>query len=384
MNGDNEKFEMLAKTLYGFEGILAKEIKELGGEDVKTANRVVMFKGGHDVLYRTNYRSRLALKILKPLLEFNAADDKELYKKTMDLDWSNIMGINQTFAVDPVVNSPKFTHSHYVALKVKDAIADRFRKEMGRRPNVNPENPDIKINVHISNTRVSLSLDSSGSSLHKRGYRKKHGYASLNEVLAAGLISLSGWDRQMPFYDLMCGSGTLPIEAALMANNIPPGAFHRDYLFTNWPEFDEGLFRKIKEEVKAVKNKEVFIYGSDSLSEQVNIARLNARNAGLGDLIRIEKRELKATTACFGKGVVIMNPPYGERIMPDRLEELYSDIGDHLKKEYQGCRAFIFSAKPELLKRIGLHPRSRIELYNAELKSMLYEYELYPGSRKLH
>ena len=382
MNEENKNFGMLAKTMYGFESILAEEVKELGAKEVSTENRAVRFRGSLEVLYRVNYYSRLSLKILKPLAEFNARNEQDLYDKTMGIDWSRIMTVNQTFAIDSVVHSPHFTHSHYVALKVKDAIADRFRKDMGRRPNVDSKNPHIKVNVHISNTRVSLSLDSSGASLHKRGYRKGHGKASLNEVLAAGLIVLSGWDKKMPLIDPMCGSGTIIIEAALMAHDIPPGSFYREYLFPNWTDFDPELYKKIRSEKRRDTSGSIEIIGSDSSTEQIRVARLNLRNAGLSDLVVLKQKEFAKLLPSSPEGIIIMNPPYGERIEHDNLVELYKEIGNQLKKEYNGYKAFVFSAKPEALKFIGLHPSSKNILYNGEYKCMYQEYELYEGSRK--
>ncbi len=383
MNKENGNFEMLAKTMFGFESILAEEVKELGGTEIRSGNRAVRFQGNLEVLYRMNYYSRLSLKIIKPMAEFNARDEQELYDKTMGIDWSKIMSINQTFAIESTVHSSHFKHSHYVALKVKDAIADRFRKDMGRRPNVDSKNPHIKVNVHISNTRVSLSLDSSGASLHKRGYRKGHGMASLNEVLAAGMIVLSGWDRKMPLIDPMCGSGTILIEAALMANDIPPGSFYREYLFHNWPDFDSELYKKVISEKKKDTNKNVQIIGSDSSTEQIRVARLNIRNAGLSDMIRLKQKEFSKLLPPSPEGIIIMNPPYGERIQHDNLVELYKEIGNQLKKEYNRYKAYVLSAKPEALKFIGLHPSKKYILYNGEYKSLFQEYELYEGSRKI-
>jgi len=383
MNKENENFEMLAKTMYGFESILAEEVKELGGTEIRSGNRAVRFQGNLEVLYRMNYYSRLSLKIIKPLAEFNARDEQDLYDKTMEIDWSKIMSINQTFAIESTVHSSHFKHSHYVALKVKDAIADRFRKDVGRRPNVDPKNPHIKLNVHISNSRVSLSLDSSGASLHKRGYRKGHGIASLNEVLAAGLIVLSGWDRKTPLIDPMCGSGTILIEAALMASDIPPGSFFREYLFHNWPNYDSELYKKVLSEKKEDTTRNVQIIGSDSSTEQIRVARLNIRNAGLSDLVRLKQKEFSKLSLPSPEGIIIMNPPYGERIQHDNLVELYKEIGNQLKKEYKGYKAYVLSAKPEALKFIGLHPSAKHILYNGEYKCLFQEYELYEGSRKI-
>lgn len=377
-----KEFGMIAKTLFGFEDILADELRTLGAREIKKGNRLVSFIGDKALMYRVNYYSRLSLKVLKPLLEFDARTDEELHRKCMDFDWSSLMRINQTFAIDPVVNSPVFTHSHYAGLKVKDAIADRFRKDMGKRPNVDTERPHFKINVHISNTRVNISLDSSGDSLHKRGYRKKHGVASLNEVLAAGLITLSEWDKKSEFFDPMCGSGTLLTEAALMAWNIAPGSFHRDYLFTNWSDYEPELMKKVVDERPPTPERDVLIHGSDISFSQVNAAKLNIRNTGLGDRVTVEKRPFEKTSRQTGKGCIIMNPPYGERLQMEDLEELYSTLGDHLKREYNGYDATVFSAKQELLKHVGLHPGRKLELYNGEFKSFMYVYELYEGSRK--
>lgn len=381
-NSKGESFEMLAKTLFGFEDILSKEIEALGGKILAKENRAVRFTGDNAVLYRVNYHARTVLRVLKPLFVFKAENEGELYKNILNYSWDRIFRVNQTFSVNSVVHSPFFNHSHYVALKVKDAIVDRFRKDYGIRPSVNTKEPDIPINIHLSNNRCTVSLDSSGDSLHKRGYRMGHGDASLNEVLAAGLVSLTGYDGSLPFIDPMCGSGTLVIEAALIAYGIPPGSYGRKYSFQNWLEYDAGLFGEIsKESVK--KNADIKeILGSDISDKQIRVARMNVYNAGLIDKIKLKEKGMENLQVKFPEGILLMNPPYGERIRPEDIDELYSMIGNILKRNFHDFTAWVFSGNPGSMKKIGLHPSEKYLLYNSEIKCQFRKFELYQGSKK--
>jgi putative N6-adenine-specific DNA methylase len=377
-----ENFEMLAKTLFGFEDILSKEIESLGGKILTKENRAVRFTGDKKILYKVNYHARTALRVLRPLFVFNAENEKELYKNILEYPWDKVFGVNQTFAVNSVVYSPFFKHSHYVALKVKDAIVDRFRKDFGIRPSVNTTEPDVPVNIHLSNNRCTVSLDSSGDSLHKRGYRMGHGVASLNEVLAAGLISLTGYDGSLPFIDPMCGSGTLVIEAALIAYGISPGSFGRKYSFQNWLDYDDSLFEKISKEGMNRDRDVLGIFGSDISDKQIRVARMNVYNAGLMDKIKLKEKDMEDLHLKYPDGIMLINPPYGERIRPEHIDELYSMIGNTLKRNFHGYTAWVFSGNPGSLKKIGLHPSEKYLLYNSEIKCQFRKFELYQGSKK--
>ncbi len=381
-NSEGESFEMLAKTLFGFEDILSKEIKSLGGKILAKENRAVRFTGDKEILYKVNYHARTVLRVLRPLFVFKAENERELYKNIFNYSWEEVFRVDQTFAVNSVVHSPFFKHSHYVALKVKDAIVDRFRRDTGIRPSVNTNEPDVPVNIHLSNNRCTVSLDGSGESLHKRGYRMGHGAASLNEVLAAGLVSLTGYDGSLPFIDPMCGSGTLVIEAALLAYGIPPGSFGRKYSFQNWLDYDAGLFKKISQErlKKEVDVQEIF--GSDVSDKQIRVARMNVYNAGLMDKIKLKEKGMEELRLKFPEGIMLMNPPYGERIKPEHINELYSMIGNTLKRNFHGYTAWVFSGNPGSLKKIGLHSSEKHLLYNSDIKCQFRKFELYQGSKK--
>ena len=375
-------FEILAKTLFGLEDVLADEVSKLGGENLKRENRAIRFVGNKEVMYRVNYHARTALRVLKPIASFHAQNEDQLYHNTLKTDWSKIFSFNQTFAVDSVVFSPKFKNSHYVALKIKDAIVDQFRDKLGKRPSVDSRNPQIQINAHISNDLCTLSLDSSGSSLHKRGYRKSHGIASLNEVLAAGMILLSGWDGSTDFYDPMCGSGTLVIEAAMIAYGIPPGTYRRKFLFENWKDFEQEVFEKVKNEKTARKKHFPEIIGLDNLATQIRIARNNLENAELSEKVKLKILSLNEVKPGLQAGTIIMNPPYGERMKSYDLNNLYKEIGNSLKQNFTGFDAWVLSGSPNALKNIGLRPSRKIALLNGDIKCQYQKYELYKGSKK--
>lgn len=374
---------LIARTLYGLEEVLAGELREIGAEEIRTANRAVIFKGNKRLLYRANYLSRTALAVLMQISEFSIKTKDDLYRNCMGIDWDRFLKQDQTFAVSSVVNSRIFSHSGYPALVVKDAVADWFRKKSGKRPSVDTSDPHVIINLHISGSLVNISLDSSGTPLYKRGYRRASTQAPLNEVLAAGIIKLSGWDPSSDFLDPMCGSGTLPVEAALMACNIPPGRFRDSFGFMKWAGYDPGLFEDVrKESDKKVSLPKMNISGSDISGEAVKKAQINVRTAGLEEVVRIRKADFRELKAEGDSGFIVMNPPYGERLKPEALNELYSMIGSALKHNFPGYKAWIISSDKEAMKQIGLKPSKKFKVYNGPLECVLAGYNMYQGSRR--
>ena len=373
----------IAKTLYGLEEVLALELQQLGAQNVKAANRAVFFTGGLEMMYMANYCSRTALSILRPISEFYIGSKDDLYKECSKIPWSDFMDSDSSFSVVPVVNSKIFEHTGFPALVVKDAIVDYFREKMGRRPSVDTHNPSIVINVHISNTRATVSLDSTVIPLYKRGYKSEHGDAPLNEALAAGMLYLSGWDKKSYLFDPMCGSGTIIIEAALMAANVPPGKFRESFGFTRWKDYDENLFNSIKEAEEAKIDKTgLKISGSDISGIAVKNAVENIANAGLSDVIDVKMADIKDFSTNGERGVVIMNPPYGQRIVPEEIEELYGTIGTVLKHKCPGNKAWIITSEKIFLNKIGLKPFAKHILYNGSIECLFVGYELYEGSKK--
>ncbi len=375
-------FPQTATTLFSLEPTLASELKALGARDITVENRAVTYMADKAFLYRANLCLRTALRILVPLRSFAAKTDVQLYKKVRAIDWQNYLSLGKTFLVDTVVNSPHFTHSHYVALKVKDAIVDQFRDKTGQRPSVDLDHPDIRVNVYIDGSECIISLDSSGESLHRRNYRVETIEAPINEVLAAGMVLLSGWDRQSSFTDPMCGSGTILIEAAMYAKNIAPGIHRRDFGFTTWLDFDEDLWQNIRREVRLQKRDIDFpIIGADRSPKALSYARKNITTSGLEEDIRLSNQSFQQREPGTDEGMVIMNPPYGERMKTEDINNFYSQIGDTLKKQYAGHTAWILSANKEALKHIGLRTSKRFTLYNGPLKCKYHKYEMYRGSR---
>jgi len=377
-----EKFEIIATTIFGLEEVLASELREIGATDVELLSRAVRFKGNKAMLYKSNLLLRTAVKILKPIHSFFAADEQQLYDNIKKIDWSEYFTYNNTFAIDGATHSDIFSHSKYVALKSKDAIADQFREKFSIRPSVDPANPDMRINVHINDKSVIVSLDSSGSSLGKRNYRLAQSEAPISEVLAAGIILLSQWDKKCDFIDPMCGSGTFPIEAALLANNIPSGR-NRKFGFEKWNDFDEEIWNNVKNEANSkIIHSDVKIFARDSDNYIVDVAIENAKRAGVLDLIDFECVDFFQTTHTSGKGIVVINPPYGERLHVDDIINFYKDMGSRLKHFYQGCDAWIISANYEALKFFGLRTSRKIKLFNGPMECRLQKYELYQGSKK--
>jgi putative N6-adenine-specific DNA methylase len=373
----------VAKTLYGLENVLAMELEGMGATRVKTLNRAVSFSGSMELLYRTNYCLRTALSILVPVADFMIRSKEDLYKKASEIDWSVIMNPESTFSVVPVVNSGLFEHSGYPGLILKDAVADYFRNKTGKRPSVDTSDPDILINLHISNESVTVSIDSSVIPLYKRGYRAEQGIAPLNEVLAAGILMLSGWDASATLTDPMCGSGTLLIEAGLIANRIPPGKFRSVFGFTKWKDYDESLFLKVKQECEnQMIESPVKIFGSDISEQAVRQSDANISKAGLTDRIILKVSDFKELRSIDNKGFIVMNPPYGQRLKSDEIDKLYSMIGTTLKHNFAGDKAWIITSGKEYLKNIGLKPKSKYILFNGALECILAGYEMYEGTKK--
>ena len=377
----NQNYYMTAKTMYGLENVLANELKQLGAQNVKIMNRAVSFKGDKGFMYKANLNLRTALRILKPISHFQAHNEKELYNKLCEINWTNIFDLNSSFSTHATTHSEVFTHSKYVSLVMKDAIADTFRKKYNKRPYVNPENPDISINLHIAKHTCTVSLDSSGDSLHKRGYRYNTVAAPINEVLASGLILLSEWDKKSNFHDPMCGSGTILIEAAMIANNIPANIFRKRFGFEKWKDFDKNLWEKIKD--ISLEKEQVYngkITGSDLSIQAIKICEENIEKSLLYDKIKVEKYDF------FNKKIkpntfVIFNPPYGERLNLNS-DYFYEEIGDALKNNYQDCKIWLISSDLENLKFIGLKPSKKIKLVNGKLECSFRKFEIYKGSKK--
>jgi len=375
--------KFVAKTLYGLENVLAEELIEFGASDVQAVNRAVLFNGNLELLYRVNYCARTALSILMPVSDFRIRSKEDLYKGGSKIEWDRFLDIDDTFSVVPVVNSPHFGHTGYAGLILKDAIADYFRKKTGRRPSVDANDPTILINLHISTDLVTISIDSSVIPLFKRGYRQEQTAAPLNEVLAAGILMLSGWNSSATMIDPMCGSGTIPIEAGLIACRIPPGKFRQFFGFQRWKDFDEELFIKIKHESeKLIQQSPVKISGSDISEEALQHTRANVERAGLDGTISLQTADFKDLKAEDENGFVFLNPPYGQRLQPDETDELYSMIGSTLKHNFQGNTAWLITSNKDSLKHVGLKPKEKQTLFNGALECILLKYEMYHGTKK--
>jgi putative N6-adenine-specific DNA methylase len=376
-----EKLTMLAKTFSGLENVLKDELLQIGATNVEPVVRGVKFTGTKETLYKANFCCRTALRILMFIGEYKVKTTEDLYRSVYNIDWSEIFDLGQTFAINSTVNSEAFNNSMFVSLKTKDAIVDQFRKKFNKRPSVNPDNPDIHINVHASADTLTVSLDSSGESLHKRGYRVGQNEASMSEVLAAGILKIAGWKGQTDFYDTMCGSGTIPVEAALIARNIPPGMFRQEFAFEKWKDFDPELFEEIYNEDYEVPFKHR-IYASDISSISIRVSEKNAKSAGVLKDIDFEVADFSGLKPKGEKGLLIINPPYGERMRERQVEPLYTMIGDTLKANFAGFRAWIFSSSESGFKNVGLRPSQKIKLYNGPLECSFRNYELYDGSMK--
>ena len=373
-------FEMVAKTFLGLEGVLADELRGLGAEDVKEGNRVVAFKGDKELLYRANFACRTAVRVLKPFLKLRSNSADDLYEQLKTFDWEQLMSITTTFAIDATVYSEEFNNSRFVTYRVKDAIADFFNEKYGKRPSIRLTNPDIRLDVHIAGRDVTLSLDSTGDPLFKRGWRVAQTDAPINEVLAAGIILLSGWDGKTDLVDPMCGSGTFLIEAALIGANIAPGVYRDHYAFQQWPDYDEELFNKVYNDDSKEREFTHKIYGSDIDGKAIAIARANVKNAGLNKYIELERRDFNEIEEVPAGGTLISNPPYGERLNVEDIETLYHDMGFKFKHTFKGYNVWLICNNEELQYKVGLKPSVRYKLNNGGLDCELLQYVIFDGS----
>lgn len=376
---------VIAKTSFGLEEVLAEELSQLGIEDIEIGARAVFFDCTKETLYKANLWARTAGRFLVQLKTFSITGNEDLYDNVKKIAWEEIFDVDQSFAIDSTVFSELFNHTKFPALKAKDAIADRFREKFDVRPDVDIENPNIRVNLHISaDNECTISLDSSGDALFKRGYRESRSQAPMKEDLAAGMITLSGWDKKSTFVDLFCGSGTLLIEAAMIALNIAPNYNREEFGFMNWKDYDKTLFKKIKED--AFEKRITFdhkIIGIDNDARVMGMARTNIEAAGLTDQIELHKREFNDFEAPQDPGVIVCNPPYGERI-GENVDGLYSDFGDNLKARYSGWNAWMISSNMGALKKVGLRPSRKIKLFNGSLECRFMKYEMYRGTKKIH
>lgn len=376
------EFELIAKTFMGLEPVLAKELTQLGANNVQIGRRMVSFTGDKEMMYRANFQLHTAIRILKPIAKFKARSADEVYEEVKKIDWSKYIEKGKTFSVDSVVYSEEFRNSRFVTYKVKDAIVDQFRENTGTRPNISVSNPDIRLNIHIAEADATLSLDSSGESLHRRGYRQESVEAPLNEVLAAGMILMTGWRGETDFIDPMCGSGTLLVEAALIAHNMSPGIFRKEFAFEKWPDFDAELFDTIYNDDTQEREFTHHIYGYDIDMKAVNTARLNVRAAGLSKDITIENADFKDFTQPKEKSLLVVNPPYGERISTPNLLNTYKMIGERLKHAFMGNEAWVLSYREECFEAIGLKPSIKIPVYNGSLECEFRKYAIFDGTMK--
>lgn len=377
------EFELIAKTFMGLEPILAQELIELGANDVQIGRRVVSFTGDKAMMYRANFQLHTAIRILKPIHHFKARSAEEVYDVIKGIEWEQYIQAGKTFSVDSVVYSEEFRNSRFVTYKVKDAIVDYFREKTGKRPNISVTNPDIQLHIHIAEDNATLCLDSSGESLHRRGYRQDSVEAPLNEVLAAGMILMTGWRGETDFIDPMCGSGTLPIEAALIARNMAPGIFRKEYAFEKWPDFDADLFEEIYNDDSREKDFNGHIYGYDIDIKAVNTATMNVKAAGLSKDITITQQDFKDFKQPKNPAIIVTNPPYGERISTPDLLGTYKMIGERLKHEFKGNEAWVLSYRDECFQAIGLKPSLKTPLYNGSLECEFRKYQMFDGKMKV-
>ncbi len=385
-NKQNDYVPMIAKTIYGLEEILVKELQELGASDIEAQNRVVTFSGNKKFLYKANVHLRTAGRILVPLSQFTISSKDDYYDEIKKINWMSLFGLDETFAIDALVNhSRAFDNSMYAGQLAKDAIVDQFREETGARPSVDTNDPDIQINIHVNKNIITVSLDSSGVPLHKRGYRVELSKAPMNENLAAGLLLIAGYDGEQALIDPMCGSGTIPIEAAMIALNMAPSLYRKHFAFMNWNNFDEELFDEVIAEAKAeVKDELKFpIVGSDKDKYVIDKAKNNASRVRLHNKIIFEKMRFENQFPPEEDGMLITNPPYGERLDIPAIDSLYSMIGDTLKQNFDGYDAFIFSGNLEAVKFVGLKPSMKRKMFNGPIECRFLRYEMYKGSKKV-
>ena len=377
-----ESFQMIAKTFQGLEEVLAQELTALGANDIEIGRRMVSFSGDKEMMYKANFCLRTAIRILKPIKNFTAKNADEVYEQIKAISWENILDVEKTFAVDAVVFSEEFRHSKFVSYKVKDAIVDYFREKFNKRPSVRINRPDVLLNIHIAQTTCTLSLDSSGESLHRRGYRQEAVEAPLNEVLAAGMILMTGWKGECDLIDPMCGSGTIPIEAALIARNIAPGVFRKEFAFEKWNDFDQDLFDTIYNDDSQECEFTHKIYGYDNNPQANEIATHNIKAAGVSKDIVLKLQPFQQFEQPAEKSMIITNPPYGERISTNNLLGLYQMIGERLKHAFTGNTAWVLSYREECFDQIGLKPTAKIPLFNGALECEFRKYEIFDGKYK--
>ena len=377
-----QEFELIAKTFMGLEPVLAEELTQLGANNVQIGRRMVSFTGDKEMMYRANFQLHTAIRVLKPIKHFKARSAEEVYDEVQKIKWDDILDVKKTFSVDSVVYSEEFRNSRFVTYKVKDAIVDWFREKLGTRPNISVSNPDIRLNIHIAEDKATLSLDSSGESLHRRGYRQEQVEAPLNEVLAAGMILMTGWKGECDLIDPMCGSGTIAIEAALIARNISPGVFRKEFAFEKWNDFDQELFDRIYNDDSQEREFEHHIYGYDIDMKAVNTAALNVRAAGMTKDITIAQKDFKDFEQPAEKSIIVMNPPYGERISTPNLLGTYKMIGERFKKAFAGNEAWVLSYREECFEQIGLKPSIKIPVFNGSLECEFRKYVMFDGKMK--
>ncbi len=378
-----EQEKITAKTMAGFEEILAKELEAIGATDIEVRTRAVYFKGDLKTIYRANLELRTAIRILVPVIKFHAFNQKQLYKKTKAFPWEELFGLDQTFAISAFSNSEIFRHSKYASLVVKDAIVDGFRDKFDERPSVDLKTPDVRIHLHIDRQNVILSVDSSGDSLHKRGYKSDGLIAPLNEVLASGMLILAGWEGQSDFWDPMCGSGTLATEAAFIATNTPALANRHSFGFMNWPDYDANLWNQVRKDAfSRTKNFDYGIYASDVDESHVRVAKENFEKAGIKVKAEFDAKDFFGSETPSDEGLIVMNPPYGERIEPEEINSFYSSIGDQFKQNCAGWDAWMISSNMQALKNVGLRPSRKIHLFNGALECKFQKYSIYKGSKR--
>ncbi|MBL7783968.1 MAG: class I SAM-dependent RNA methyltransferase [Saprospiraceae bacterium] len=374
----------IVKTAAGLETVLAAELKEMGANGVRELKRAVAFDGDRRMMYRANYELRTALRVLIPVHAFSAYNERNLYEGVREIDWSKYMTVHDTLAIDSIANGEVFKHSHYVGLLTKDAIVDQFRERSGRRPDVNTTAPTLRVHIHVQGTRVEMSVDASGASLHRRNYRRDTVEAPLSEVLASGMILLSGWNAAAPFVDPMCGSGTLAIEAAMMATRMPPQHKREGFGFFKWPDFDKKLWEDVKgtADARILSSFEFPIVASDKESRARNATTINLFSAGLDKIVRVEKMPFEKALPPEGlPGTLMTNPPYDERLKMDDIADFYKSVGDRLKNFWPGWNAWLISSNREALKHVGLRPSRRITLFNGALECSFQKFELYEGKK---
>ena len=382
LNKMNQEFELIAKTFQGLEEVLARELTELGASNIEIGRRMVSFTGDKALMYKANFCLRTAIRILKPIKHFTAKTADEVYDAVKAIVWEEYLDNMSSFAVDAVVFSNEFRHSKFVAYKVKDAIVDYFREKTSNRPSVRISNPDLAINIHIAEDQCTLSLDSSGESLHRRGYRQEQVEAPLNEVLAAGMILMTGWRGECDLIDPMCGSGTIPIEAALIARNIAPGIFRKEFGFEKWKDFDQNLLDSIYNDDSQEREFTHKIYGYDNNPRANEIATHNVKAAGVSKDVILKIQPFQQFEQPKEKSIIITNPPYGERISSGDLLELYKMIGERLKHAFTGNDAWILSYRDECFDQIGLKASVKIPLFNGALECQFRQYQLFDGKYK--